>query len=135
MRLRQINRDVNSYSDDHKLVAAPNVIKVFFKYAPDHEIERINEELEAVIEDLSNTRDKVVLHEINQYPILSTKAHTRPFEKRWLNMIAGIIVPIGAVLYIRMWMFRLRLLRDLRTIRQTNQNIIVRIREMNLGHV
>ena len=132
VRLRQINRDVNVYSNDHKLVAAPNVIKVFFKYAPDHEIERINEEMEAVIEDLSNTRDKVVLHELNQYPILSAKAHTRPFEKRWLNMVVGIIFPIGAVLYVRMWMFRLRLLRDLRTIRQTNQNIIVRIREMEL---
>ncbi|MDY5850469.1 MAG: LptF/LptG family permease [Prevotella sp.] len=132
VRLRQINRDVNTYSNDHKLVAAPNVIKVFFKYAPDHEIERINEEMEAVIEDLSNTRDKVVLHELNQYPILSAKAHTRPFEKRWLNMVVGIIFPIGAVLYVRMWMFRLRLLRDLRTIRQTNQNIIVRIREMEL---
>jgi lipopolysaccharide export system permease protein len=40
-----------------------------------------------------------------------------------------VLVPVGAVLYIRMWTFRLRLYRDLRQIRQTNQAIIVRMRE------
>ena len=34
-----------------------------------------------------------------------------------------------AFLYIRMWSFRLRLLRDLRTIKQTNTNIVNRINE------
>ena len=109
-----------AYSKEHRLVKAPNFIRVFFKYKPDHEIERINEELENIIEDLSNTKDKVVLHAINQYPVISTKAHTRPFERRWLNIIAAIIVPVGLTLYIRMWGFRVRLYRDLKVVRQTN---------------
>ena len=128
--LRQINRDIDRYSTEHRLVAAPNVIDVFFRYKEDNEIERINEIQEAVIEDLANTRDKMVMHELNKYPVISTKAHTRPFERRWLNALAGILLPVGAVLYIRMWRFRLRLGRDLKVIRQTNQAIIVRIGEM-----
>lgn len=127
--LKQMNADIDAYSKEHRLVSAPNIIDVFFKYKKDNEIERISEVLESVIEDLANTKDKLLLHEMNKYPILATKAHTRPFEHKWLNIIAGVLVPVGAVLYIRMWTFRLRLYRDLRQIRQTNQAIIVRMRE------
>lgn len=128
--LKQMNSDIDAYSKEHRLVSAPNIIDVFFKYKKDNEIERISEVLESVIEDLANTKDKILLHEMNKYPILATKAHTRPFEHKWLNIIAGVFVPVGAVLYIRMWTFRLRLYRDLRQIRQTNQAIIVRMRDI-----
>ena len=130
MRLKRMNEDVSSYSSEHRLVAAPNFINVFFRYKVDNEIERIADELESIIEDLANTRDKIILHELNKYPVMSTKAHTRPFERRWLNIMAGVILQIGLVLYLRMWMFRLRLNRDLKSVRQTNQTIIVRIREI-----
>lgn len=129
-RLTKITEDVTLYNKEHHLRRLPNFINVFFKYQPDHEIERISKELEEVIEDLTNTSNKYILHNINQYPILSTKAHTRPFERKWLNIIAAIIVPLGIVLYIRMWRFRLRLARDLKTINQTNTEIIGRIRNM-----
>lgn len=128
--LKQMNADIDAYSKEHRLVSAPNIIDVFFKYKKDNEIERISEVLESVIEDLTNTKDKILLHEMNKYPILATKAHTRPFEHKWLNIIAGLLIPVGAVLYIRMWTFRLRLYRDLRQIRQTNQAIIVRMRDI-----
>lgn len=131
-RLRRISDELVAYSKEHRLVKAPNFIRVFFKYKPDHEIERINEELESIIEDLSNTKDKVVLHAINQYPVISTKAHTRPFERRWLNIIAAIIVPVGLTLYVRMWGFRVRLYRDLKLVRQTNETLINRIETMKL---
>lgn len=131
-RLRRISDELVAYSKEHRLVKAPNFIRVFFKYKPDHEIERINEELENIIEDLSNTKDKVVLHAINQYPVISTKAHTRPFERRWLNIIAAIIVPVGLTLYVRMWGFRVRLYRDLKVVRQTNEMLINRIETMKL---
>ena len=128
--LARITDETQAYAHDHKLLRLPSVVKVFFRYEPDHEIERINEELESVIDDLSNTRDRVVLTELNKYPVVSVKAHTRPFERRWLNIVAAIIVPLGLCLYLRMWMFRARLRRDLHTIKQTNEAIIARIGEM-----
>ena len=79
-----------------------------------------------VIEDLSNTRNRIILAEVNQYPILITRAHTRPFEYRWLNIISAIIIPVGLFLYCRMWGFRLRLYRDLKTIKQTNEEYYCR---------
>ena len=128
-KLERINQDITLYNKEHKLVHLPNVINVFFKYEPDHEIERINAELEEVIEDLTNTANKYILHDMNQYPVLSVKAHTSPLERKWLNIIAAIIFPVGTLLYLRMWRFRLRLFRDLKVISQTNTDIIQRIKE------
>ncbi len=122
--LLDVIHDTVDYSRVHKLVSPPNAIKVFFKYRPDHEIERISKVLEGVIDDLGNTRDNQVIHYLNQYPIVSLKAHTRPFERRWLNVLSAIILPLGIFFYIRMWMFRLRLYNDLRVIRTTSTNII-----------
>jgi lipopolysaccharide export system permease protein len=131
--LRQISKDVTAYSHEHKLIRMPNPIKVFFKYKPDHKIEQIGEQLEKVINDLSNTRNSYIIAQLNQYPVMSTKAHTRPFERKWMNIIAGIVLPVGAFLYLRMWRFRLRLLRDLRIIRITNQNIVAQIRQNQIN--
>ncbi len=127
--LQRLSEEVTQYAHAHKLMLPPNIIKVFFKYEPDHEIERISEEMEAVIEDLGNTKDKHIISMLNHYPVVSTKAHTRPFERRWMNIVAFILIPVGAFLYIRMWSFRLRLLRDLRVIKQTNTSIVNRINE------
>ena len=129
-RLEKLNSDIYIYNKVHELKKLPNFINVFFKYQPDNEIERISNELENVIEDLTNTKNKVILHNLNLYPILATKAHTRPFERQWLNILAAIIVPVGIVLYLRMWRFRIRLYRDLNTIKQSNANIISQIKEM-----
>jgi len=132
--LLRINTQLQGYSGRHNLKSPPNIIKVFFKYEEDHDIEQINEELEHVIQDLSNTRDNQVLHLINQYPILMVKAHTRPFSRRWMNVLSAIIVPAGIFIYLRMWRFRLRLLRDLKVIRYTNTNI-VNYTERRIGHL
>ena len=130
VKLKHINEAIEAYNKEHRLKKWPNFINVFFKYQPDHEIERISNELEAVIEDLSNTKNKFILHNINQYPVLSPKAHTRPFERKWLNILAALIVPLGTVLYLRMWSFRLRLYRDLKVVTQVNNDIIMRTKEM-----
>lgn len=122
--LLDINHRVTDYSRTHRLVSPPNIIKVFFKYQADHDIEEISRELEQVIDDLANTRDAQVLHLINQYPIVATTAHTRPFDHRWLNILSAIVIPVGMFFYFRMWMFRLRLVRDLRVIKYTNTQII-----------
>lgn len=128
--LQRISEEITTYSHEHNLKSPPNIIKVFFRYQPDHEIERISQELETVIEDLSNSRDKMIISLLNHYPVVAEKAHTRPFERLWLNTLMAIIIPAGIFFYCRMWRFRLRLLKDLRTIRQTNEKIVKRIEQM-----
>ena len=129
-RLTAISHQIRAYAYSNHLMRMPNIINVFFRYQPDHEIERINADLEDVILDLSNTRDRFILSYLNQYPIVSEKAHTRPFEKKWKNITAAIILPLGIFLYLRMWRFRVRLLTDLKKIRATNEKMVERIAKM-----
>ena len=122
--LRQINEDIERYNHEHALRRWPNPIKVFFRPGDDQNISRISDTLEEVIEDLSNTRNKVIVNELNTYPILATHAHTRPFRKKWLNIVTGLVIPVGIFFYLRMLRFRLRLYRDLKVITKANQTII-----------
>ena len=131
--LERINVERTDYAREHNLLLAPNVVKVFFKYSPDHTIEDIDGRMETVIEDLSNTKDKQLLALLNDYPFMAVKAHTRPFERKWLNIAAAVVVPVGVFLYLRMWRFRLRLLHDLKVVKQTNDAIIRRVGEMKNG--
>ena len=123
-QLRLINAEIDAYHQEHHLLRWPNPIKVFFRPGDDQQIMDINERLETVIDDLSNSRDRQVIHLLNQYPVLATHAHTRPFRRRWLNAITGIVLPLGLFFYIRMLRFRLRLHKDLKTIEKTSNAII-----------
>ena len=127
--LTNINKEIEAYSENHKLLRWPNPIVVFFHEGDDQEIELINESLEVAIEDLGYTRDKRILAELNHYPVIATHAHTRPFRKKWLNIVTGLCLPLGAFFYFRMIRFRLRLYRDLRTIRQTSERILPHVQK------
>ncbi len=128
-KLAEITDAITDYSRRHKLLLAPNPLKVFFRRGDDHRIAAINDDLEAVIADLSNAKDRKILRTLNEYPIVAPNAHTRPFERMWLNALVGIVVPVGTVLYLIMWRYRLRLMRDLKTIKAANDKIIARIEE------
>ena len=125
--LLRINKDIAAYSAEHQLLHLPNPIKVFFRPGDDQTIRHINDELEETIEDLSNTKDRTVLTLLNHYPIVATHAHTRPFRQKWLNIITGLVLPVGIFFYIRMCRFRLRLRKDLHIITQTNEQMVQHI--------
>ena len=129
-KLQQLSADIDEYSQKHKLLRWPNPIHVFFRPGDDQRIQTISDELETVIEDLGNSRDKVILNELNNYPILATHAHTRPFRRTWMNIITGLLLPVGIFFYFRMLRFRLRLYQDLRVITRTNEAITNRISEL-----
>ena len=129
--LALISESIGKYANTHKLAAPPNFIKTFFRYQPDHEMERIGEMLENTIADLSNSADRKIINLLNEYPVIMVRSHTRPFERRWLNVIAAIIIPAGLFFFFRMWRFRLRLARDLKKISETNKATIARINELN----
>ena len=128
--LSEVTERAQAYAEAHRLKTAPNVKRVFFEYQTDNEMEEINRLLETAIDDLGNTRDKTILNLLNEYPIMSVKVHTRPFNRQWLNTVAAILVPVGLVLYIRMWRFRLRLLKDLRVVVQNNNQIVAQIERL-----
>ncbi len=130
---RWLAAEAKEYSMAHKLKTPPNFINVFFKYQQDHAVEEIGERMETMISDLSNSRDRMVINLINEYPMIMVKAHTRPFERKWMNVVAAVIVPVGLFFYFRMWRFRLRLMRDLVQIEDVSGKLANRLDEINMN--
>ena len=128
--LRNVSIAIERYGEEHHLLRWPNPIKVFFHSGDDHDIESINFVLETAIEDLSYTRNNYVLMKLNQFPVIATHAHTRPFQRKWLNAITGLFLPTGLFFYIRMIRFRIRLYRDLQHIIRVNNKLIPRVIEL-----
>lgn len=126
--LDEVSKQCQAYLSQHSLSAVPNYYKVFTNHGHDDKIASISDQLEALIEELSNSKDGPLLNLMNNYPILSTKAHKSPFDNRWLNLLAGIIIPVGFFYYIRIWHFSKRLDKDLKTITKTNTDIQERIK-------
>ena len=127
--LDELNNQCETYLGNHSLTTLPNYYKVFTNDGHDNVIASISEKLEELVEELSNSKDQAILNTLNNYPILSTNAHKSPFNERWMNILAGIIIPIGIFYYIRIWHFSKRLDKDLRSVIKYNKEIQERIKE------
>ena len=129
--LKAIQAICKEYNGKHRLYLAPNYFKTFFKHQEDHIIEDLDERLESVVEELSNSRNPRILQSVSEFPILFTHAHISPFHGRRLNIMAGVVFPLGIVLWIRIWRFRLRLLGDLKQIVKSCDNLTPQIEKIN----
>lgn len=123
-QLEQLRSDCQQYVEKKKLLRAPSYVRIFFQYQPDAIVEHINERMEGIVEEMSNSKNRQVLAELNRMPIIYVHAHTSPFHSRWMNVIAGLIFPLGIVLWLRIWRFRLRLYRDMRVIIRTSDRLL-----------
>lgn len=123
--LEALTTECQVYSQRRKLNNAPNYFKVWMGMnARDEEMVEINERMEQLIEEMSNTRSVALLTLLNNYPIIPVHAHVRPFRNSWLNLLCGIIVPVGLFFYFRIMIFRFRLNKDLERIATTDKEII-----------
>ena len=128
-RMDAIDADCRTYQKNHKLIGPPNYIKIFTNNEHDDAIRDISERIEELVEELSNTKDHQLLNMLNAYPFLSIKAHKSLFDNRWLNLILGVIVPAGLIIWLNIWRYRIRLDKDLKTILKNNDNIKERIKQ------
>ena len=120
------------YLETHRLGSAPNYYRIFTNDGSSNAIAEISEKQDALIEELSNSKDGWILNSLNNYPILSTQAHKSPSDHRRMNILFGIFVPVGLFFYFRIWMFGKRLDKDLKNIIQTNTDIQERIKNNSL---
>ena len=111
----------------------PNYFDIFFNPGQDKHAVELSDRVEAIVEELHNSRDNVLLMYVNEYPIINPSAHTRPFNSKRLNMIFGIVFPLGLLVYLRIWRYRLRLRLDLRSIERLNNLITARILKQGYG--
>ncbi len=127
-RLEAISGQCQDYANKHKLLGPPNYFQIFTNNEHDDAIREISLQMENLIEELSNSKDNILLNMLNKYPYLSVKAHKSLFDNRWLNLIFGIIVPAGLLVWLNIWRYRVRLDKDLKVILKTNEELDNHIR-------
>lgn len=121
--LQELSMDCRSYAAKRNLKRAPNYFKMWMAEARDEEMDRINDRMEQLIEEMSNTKFSTLLMHLNNYPIIPVHAHIRPFRNYWLNLFCGLFFPVGLFFYFRIWAFRIRLNNDMGRIIKTNTDI------------
>lgn len=121
--LNALTARCRAYVNTHPLRKIPNYFKLWMSVGEDNEMKAINEQLESLVEEMSNSKSVTMLTALNNYPIIAVTAHVRPFHIYWLNLLAGVIVPVGLFFYFRIWAFRIRLSKDMERIIKNNAEI------------
>lgn len=125
--LETLSRDWGDYGRRMHLRRPPNYIRIFFYNVDDREVAGLNRRMDELVTTLSNSKDAILLDTLNKIPVISVHAHTRPFhDYRW-NMVLGIVFPVGAFFYFRIWRYRLRLYKDIQQIQKCSRQIADRI--------
>ena len=129
--LEQLTAECRAYAAKKRLEKAPNYFKLWMTDSQDEAVEDINERLESLIDEMSNTRSVTLLTALNTYPVIPIHAHVRPFRNYWLNLLCGIVFPIGLFFYFRIWAFRIRLDKDMERIIKNNEQVQFIIQKIN----
>lgn len=115
-QIADLEQICKAYAAHKRLYAAPSYIRAFFKSRPDHAAEDIQQRVEQLVEELSNSDRREILYRLNQLPLIYARAHTSPFENKRLNVLCGVMLPVGFIMGLRIWRFRLRLHKDMKQI-------------------
>ncbi len=136
INLEALNDKINSYLVKNRLKQFPNYLKLWFTKGNDDNLGDIISDLEHNIEVLANSDIFEVLSTLNRYPVIPARAHLKPFKYEWMDAIVGVIIPLGLFFNIRIWVFRMRLLKDLNLLLKLNNNMkVVLLKQLNAEDV
>lgn len=122
-RVSDLDQKLTNYLKTARLRQPASYLKLWFAKDQEDDLEIYVDELELLIEELSNTESLEVLNALNKYPIIPPRAHTRPFRQVWLNKLIGILLPVGLFFYFRVWIFRTRLAKDIEKVLGVNKEL------------
>ena len=112
------------YSHAHLHSLLPHYVQMFSaRNAHDRALIAALGQLNSIIGQLSNSRSQEIINKINTYPTVSMASHVAPFPRKWMNVTAGVVLPVGLLLYARAIFFRHRLRGDLSEIVRINKEI------------
>lgn len=83
----------------------PDYVRLFFKGEKKEELRGLVTRTEAFVEEMGNSRDRVVLDVLDNFPVIPVYGVESPFEKEPANKVVGALVPLGLLFYIRTWLF------------------------------
>ena len=106
------------------LCSVPDYGKLFFGSVDSSELTELGVELDKLIMEMGNSRDRVELDLLNGFPILQSHGVQPPFAKKWANMVVGTVFPLGLLFELRAWLFSRKLKRQMVKTTQAAENLI-----------
>ena len=122
--LTEIKRKSEDLEQSALLNSVPNYGRLFFGSVDASEMTELNTELEGLVTELGNSRDRVELDLLNGFPLLQIHGVQAPFEKKWADRFVGIVFPLGLLFELRAWLFTRKLKRQMVKTSQTAGNLI-----------
>ena len=105
LMLNDLNTKTRILSTADCLVGYPKYRALFFTGVSNDDLESFNKELEDLVEELGNSKDRVVLDMLNSIPIIPVYGVESPYKKRGVNRFLGIVFPLGLLFQFRAWLF------------------------------
>ncbi len=106
------------------LTSIPNYRDLFFGTVDASRLIGFNNELESLVTEMANSRDRVELDMLNGFPVMPCHGVQAPFAKEWANRTVGIVFPIGLLFVLRAWLFSRKLQRQMIKATQVASNLI-----------
>ncbi len=130
-KLRQLTEESKAYIDGHKRWI--NYLTFWRQGGKDPQAEQLAMETEAIVEELSNSDQNLLLNKLMDYPIIggySNKLSKRMNEK--VALAIGICLPIGLPVYL-LAVYQRKLLRhDILMVQRTSQELVDMIYSLHL---
>ena len=125
--LDEISHECRELSLKFRPNRLPNPINVFFDEDKEYPIEKLSDKLEALVEEMGNSKNRKVIQLLNEFPIMMVGELRSPLKRRWMNIVAVVLFPIGIIFYLRSCKFHRQVSRDLGKIRNNARTLMERM--------
>lgn len=121
-RIQKLSSDCQEYINNHKRWI--NYIYFWESGGKDTEAEALANEMEYLVEELSNSDQNLVLNKLMDYPVIGGYNSMNIRLKGKMGIIIGIILPIGIPIYLLAVYQRKLLLSDIKMIKKTSDEMV-----------
>lgn len=121
-RIQQLSSDCQKYINNHKRWI--NYIHFWKSGGKDIEAEKLANEMEYLVEELSNSDQNLVLNKLMDYPVIGGYNSMNLRLKGKTGIIIGIILPVGIPVYLLAVYQRKLLLSDIKMIKKTSDEML-----------
>lgn len=121
-RIQQLSSDCQAYINNHKRWI--NYIRFWKSGGKDTEAEKLANEMEYIVEELSNSDQNLVLNKLMDYPVIGGYNSMKLNLKGKTGIIIGIILPVGIPIYLLAVYQRKLLLSDIKMIKKTSDEMM-----------
>ncbi len=119
LKIQELTQKCTLYLESHKHLTYSSLWKNGFK---DNDLQDIVDQEEAIIDDLRNSSENLILGKLMDYPIIK-RGYPEFLDKAPVRMACAILLPIGLAIYLISNYKRKQFKQDIRTIIKVNNDL------------